>query len=348
MPSARWRLPLTMPGLLAAGILSALLHAALLGTLVQHPSTLLAPADVHRLSARWLTPPPAPQQATPNPTPAPGVAAHTARPVQTPPSPSVLPPAALSVQNTMPEPKLAIAPASSVTALGTTSGQATPPTNPVGVLAFELPVPGQMHYAVHYSDAHGSVQQAQGTLNWRHDGQRYQLQLQVMQGLHTVLRQTSEGRIGVAGLEPERFSDRRARRSEQAVHFQREHSLISFSNNSRAAQLLPGTQDRLSLWLQLAGWLAAQAPTRPLPDRVSLPVASLAEADVWHLAAQGNSRVTRADGVDSVRALPFIRAERRAFDDRVEVWFAPDLDHWPVRIRLLYPGGSGYDFVWMP
>jgi hypothetical protein len=215
-------------------------------------------------------------------------------------------------------------------------------------LALQLPAPVQMHYSVRATDAQGTVREGSGVLTWRHDGQRYDLRLDVSASGQSLLSQTSRGRIGAAGLEPERFSDRRQRRSEQAVHFQRERSLISFSNNSAETALNEGAQDRLSVLVQLAGLLAGQSSSGPIPDQLSLPVASLSEAEVWTFQSEGLKPASPADGGTPLEARLLIRAERRAFDDRVEIWLAPSIGHWPVRIRMVQGGGAGFDLIWKP
>jgi hypothetical protein len=74
----------------------------------------------------------------------------------------------------------------------------------------------------------------------------------------TLLIQTSEGTIDATGLAPTRFVDHRARRPAQAANFRRDLGTVTYSGPALAWPLLPGTQDRLSWMIQLAGVAAAE------------------------------------------------------------------------------------------
>lgn len=210
--------------------------------------------------------------------------------------------------------------------------------------SLQLPAPTQVSYRLRHTDAQGQVREGTGRLIWRHDGERYELRLQAEAGALTLLTQISRGRIGASGLEPERFSDRRLRRAEQAVHFQREREQISFSNNSPDVPLQAGAQDRLSVLMQLTAWLAAQPTSTP----VSVQVASLSEADVWTFSPEAPGFIELGTGAQPMEAIALVRAQRRVFDDRLELWLAPALGYWPVRIRLVQPGGGALEWIWQP
>ena len=87
-----------------------------------------------------------------------------------------------------------------------------------------------------------------GEVLWQQDGQRYAIRLYVSAFLIGSRSQTSEGDITPQGLAPRRYADKW--RGEQAAHFNRETQRITFSANTPDAPLLPGAQDRLSLFIQ--------------------------------------------------------------------------------------------------
>ncbi len=64
------------------------------------------------------------------------------------------------------------------------------------------------------------------------------------------------------GLQPERFGDRN--RSERAAHFDYQRGRVTFSANTPKPPLALAHQDRLSVFIQLAGLLAA-TPDRFVP-----------------------------------------------------------------------------------
>jgi len=44
-----------------------------------------------------------------------------------------------------------------------------------------------------------------------------------------------------------------------------------------------------------------------------------------------------------VKAIKLSRDPRQEFDQRVEVWFAPTLSYWPVRIKITQNSGDYID-----
>lgn len=177
----------------------------------------------------------------------------------------------------------------------------------------------------------GQKRTGTGQLQWKLDGAAYELHLQAhVLGLE-ILSQHSTGHVSNRGLEPTRFADRRGRRSEQAAHFHREKSLVEFSNNKPSAALQAGAQDRLSVLVQLAGWLMADVDRRLIGKLIALQVASTDDAQIWEFLVEGMEWVSLPAG--QFHALRLQRRPRDAFDQRLEIWLAADLGFLPVRIK---------------
>ena len=198
-----------------------------------------------------------------------------------------------------------------------------------------------LHYEVQ-AQARGVTLAGTARLDWHQDGRRYEARLELAApGLRPRV-QESTGEIGADGLVPERFSDRS--RGEQATHFDRAAGRIVFSNNQPAADWLPGTQDRLSVVLQLA-MLAAAQPARFAPGaEVVIPTATTREAGEWVFRVLGEEDLQLPGG--AVRALRLERLPRREYDQKVELWLAPGLAYAPVRLRLTNPDGGWGDQRW--
>jgi deoxyribose-phosphate aldolase len=94
---------------------------------------------------------------------------------------------------------------------------------------------------------------ARAELRWRHDGAHYEASLSLLSLLSIV--RTSKGAITPQGLEPLRYGEKITARGETAVHFQRDKGVVSFSNNKPSVALLPGVQDELSVFFQIAALL---------------------------------------------------------------------------------------------
>lgn len=200
-------------------------------------------------------------------------------------------------------------------------------------------VPGStvLRYDIH-GKAKGLNYSAHAELHWDTDGTRYNATMEIKAFLVGSRVQTSRGRITAQGLAPDRFGDKR-RNTEKAAHFDAAGQRIRFSNNAPDAPLLPGAQDRLSVFLQLAALLQA----RPQADAqgLTLPVAGTGSAEEWHFRVGDLQDLTLPTGTVSARKLT--REPRHEHDSRVEIWLAPELQHLPVRIRVTEPDGGFAD-----
>ena len=176
-------------------------------------------------------------------------------------------------------------------------------------------------------------------------GDDYRLVLEARISGLTLLIQTSEGAIDATGLAPTRLVDQRARRSAQAANFSRELGKVTFSGPAVVWPLLPGTQDRLSWMIQLAGIVAAEPEL--LADGLQIRmvvVGARGEAEVWVLRYAGRETVETVRA--TVRAVKFVRDGHSAYDTSAEIWLDPERDYFPAHATLRNSsGGSEYDLL---
>lgn len=208
--------------------------------------------------------------------------------------------------------------------------RALPPAQPPASTRLDYTVTGRIK---------GIAYNAEGQLDWTLADGRYSARMEMKVFLLGSRVQTSTGRVGPAGLIPERFADRS--RSEKAAHFDAEQSRIRFSNNAPEAVLLPGAQDRLSLFLQIAGLLQARPQAYTSGQTIEMQVAGTGDADIWRFKVGDESTLTLPAGDMRVRQL--VRLPRKEFDSTVEMWLAPDLQHLPVRLRVTQANGDVAD-----
>lgn len=208
--------------------------------------------------------------------------------------------------------------------------RALPPAQPPASTRLDYAVTGRIK---------GIAYNAEGALDWTVANGRYSARMEVKVFLLGSRVQTSTGRVGPAGLSPERFADRS--RSEKAAHFDAEQNRIRFSNNAPDAVLLPGAQDRLSLFLQIAGLLQARPQAYTSGQTIEMQVAGTGDADIWRFVL--GDEVTLSLAAGEVRARQIKRLPRKEFDSTVEMWLAPDLQHLPVRLRVTQGNGDVAD-----
>ena len=198
-----------------------------------------------------------------------------------------------------------------------------------------------MHYRIE-ATRKGLSLPATGTLQWAHDGTTYNAQLTIDAAWARSRSQTSRGQIDpLWGIQPQRFGDRN--RSEQAAHFERSRqpAVVRFSANTPDAVLTPSTQDRLSVLFQLAGWLSA-APNRwSNGDRLTVHTVGARDAQDW--VFEWGAPETLELPLGRMTAWPLRRAPTHPYDNRVELWLAPSLNHLPVRVRWTQANGDVVD-----
>lgn len=355
--------------ILLAGVL--LMHWGLLSGQASHWS-FNKPAQ-SSLSTRTIAPEPTPEP-IPEPAPKPAAVATPAPqkvaapiPKKTPPeakeskpisaatqekpaqaateSVAIKPPEIPAADNAMPpDDRISSVPTADTTTLeksldqqlteGRKPGDSATVANPVELT---FPASGSFEYNVMYATG-SQTQSAAGTLQWSSDGRTYQLLLESKALFLSLLRQTSVGSLGAAGLQPERYSDKRFRRSEEAAHFQPDKGIISFANNKPDAPWVSGAQDRLSVILQLAGIVGGD-PAKILAQRtINVPVAGTSEAEMWTFALEGQEKITLPAGTTT--AMHLVRYPRKEFDRKIELWLAPQLDYMPVRIKFVEQNGT--------
>lgn len=177
-----------------------------------------------------------------------------------------------------------------------------------------------------------------GELTWRHDGQHYDAELSVG-ALGWSRSQSSRGTLSPMGLAPLRFGDKT--RAEQAAHFRRDSKRVTFSANTPDVPLLPGTQDRLSVLLQLGAWAAGQPQATRTGSTWELLVVGARDGAVWQFRVEGPQTLDLPAG--RMDTLKLVRLPRELYDQKLEVWLAPSLQYLPVRVRLTEPNGDTLD-----
>ena len=320
--------------LLTVGVVAAHLLLLRAGPVpVPPPAPVRASTMLTRTVAVDPTPLPAPAAAEPVavPSPAPPARVPVAARQRPKPEPAGLRMAALTQQ----EPARTPVPVATVAA-------AAPARAPAGqAVAFAIPAPMRLQYKVELRQRGFSLQ-ATSELSWRHDGETYEARLAVSAPLFPTRSQRSNGRITAEGLAPERFSDKG--RSEEAAHFERDKGKVSFSNNRPDVPLLAGTQDRLSVLLQLGAMIGGAPSKFPPGATITIQTAGTHDAEPWIFTVEGDDELVLPGG--KLTALRLTRLPRKEFDLKVELWLAPGMDYAPVRLRLTQPNGDSVDQQW--
>jgi hypothetical protein len=363
--SPPWRL------LTALTALVVLVHVLLLQASPTRLGVRLDPdaARARTFATRSVEASPAPQAAPEPPAPVPAPprlrkAKPAVRPAQAPeiqPNPvlasaDIAPPAIDSIASEAlqnPPDNTAASPGGTATAAELTASLAAPGSGsatvaassalPAGprttqVTAIKLPSSIRLQYKM-TGTSKGLNYQADAELGWKNTGSQYEAFMEISALFLGSRSMTSAGLITPTGLAPTRFADKF--RTELAAHFEAEKGKITFSANTPDAPWLEGAQDRVSVFMQLGGMLAAKPEDFPAGSEITLYTIGPREADTWTFVVESEEKLQLPDG--EMATLRLTRKPRREFDQKVEIWYAPSLGYLPVRNRITQPNGDFID-----
>ncbi|MGE5648734.1 MAG: DUF3108 domain-containing protein [Bacillota bacterium] len=158
----------------------------------------------------------------------------------------------------------------------------------------------------------------------------------------TVLNLKSEGRINDLGLAPVLYSEKPWRKAMTNTHFQHENRKISFSASEAVYPYNGGEQDRASVIWQLAGIGRADVAQFRPGATFDLFVAGPRDAETWHFTVVGAEDIDTPNGklgTWHVKRLP----KPGSYDRTIDIWFAPQQEWYPVKVRETYRNGDYYD-----
>jgi len=177
---------------------------------------------------------------------------------------------------------------------------------------------------------------ASASISWKHQDNNYQLRHEIQAFLFGKRSQTSVGQMGANGLLPTRFGDQF--RQEQAAHFDRAKGLLVYSANTPSQTIEEGAQDRVSLFVQLAGALSGTPSLRGEGQQMSFQVVSAKQAEVWTFAVLGTEKLKFPLG--DFDSLKLHRLPRNEYDQKIDIWLSPAHGYLPARIRIIQANGD--------
>ncbi len=188
----------------------------------------------------------------------------------------------------------------------------------------------------------GMQYHAQAELEWHIDGNRYQARQRISAFLLGSMEQTSQGLLTPLGLQPLEFTDRRFAKR-RSVTLDWEAQQASFTPLQPATPIGPGTQDRLSVFLQLAAILHSTPDLRAAGTRLQVPTLGSRRMQIWTFEVQAPEILDLPGG-----ATPTLRLRRIPPAGEAEqalLWLDATQGYAPVRIHMEEPNGDVMDFV---
>jgi len=156
-----------------------------------------------------------------------------------------------------------------------------------------------------------------------------------------ILDASSHGSISANGLVPDKFVEKRFGKPESTTRFDRENKIIRFTESTQTYVIKGGEQDRTSATWQLIN-LARSTPEKFVNgSEWKMFVAGRRDADPWTFKVAGKETISTALGeFSSIHLIKEPPPDSK--DQQLEIWLAPSLEWYPV--RLLFSDADG-DFV---
>jgi hypothetical protein len=205
----------------------------------------------------------------------------------------------------------------------------------------ELPPPADIMLDVARIDADGTRWNGEARLSWRRSGAAYRIDVEA--GIRVVfarvnlLTLASEGTVGDEGFVPISMTEKRRGRAMTATHFNRKEGVLTFSASQARVALVPGTQDKASLPLQLAA--IGRGDPRQMSGNIAILVGEDRDANVFSFTVAGQEQIDTRLG--RLLTWHLVRPPKPgSYHSRLEVWLAPAYGWLPVQMRNVEASGA--------
>lgn len=208
--------------------------------------------------------------------------------------------------------------------------------------AIKLPPPAQLQYKAR-ADVRGLAVDGDSRIDWSWNDKQYRLSMETRTLLTGVLlSDSSEGSFDEHGLAPDNYAARRLAKGRAVARFDRTKNEIDFAGHGSSRPLQGGEQDRVSVLWQLLSMMRARPDEFAPGSHWHFFVAGHRGGDDWTFEVKEKQRLRTVFGEIDTLHLAYVPGDGTA-KTRVDVWFAPSQEWFPVRIRFSEPNGDYVD-----
>jgi hypothetical protein len=205
----------------------------------------------------------------------------------------------------------------------------------------DMPPSADITLDVARTDANGTKWSGDALLSWRVTPSSYRVQVEagisVMFAHVNLLTLVSEGTVGDEGFVPTLMTEKRRGRAMTATHFNRQDGTLTFSASAAKYPLVPGTQDKASVPLQLAA--IARGDSKQLSGKIDILVGEDRDASVFTFTVAGQEQIDTRLG--RIATWHLVRPPKPgSYNSRLELWLAPAYGWYPVQIRNVEASGA--------
>lgn len=195
--------------------------------------------------------------------------------------------------------------------------------------AIAVPAPAKMDFEVK-GKISGFGYSAKAELLWHHDGAHYAARQAIRAPIVGTRWQTSEGRIAATHLAPQKFVD--SSRKRRNIEFNPDQGTASATESGAPLVAPAGSQDRLSVFFQLAATVAADPSVRAVGRQIPIWTVATNRQEFWVFEVQEIAPIALPAG--ELPAIQLQRMPRKPDDQLAEIWLSPETGYLPVRIHF--------------
>jgi hypothetical protein len=204
---------------------------------------------------------------------------------------------------------------------------------------FNLPPTATLNYSIQ-AQLSGLQLSGNAVMKWNVSDNKFSIDTETRASLvGKILDAKSDGDIDDFGLAPVTFTEKRFRKDASTTSFNRENRVISFSTSANTYPIKGGEQDRNSAIWQLIA-VARGAHTKFKEESEwNFFVAGQHDADVWSFKVDKQESVRSPLGnLHAIHVIKLPLADSKG--QQVDIWLAPSLEWYPVRLRFTEPNGD--------
>ena len=204
---------------------------------------------------------------------------------------------------------------------------------------FSLPPTADLAYAIKARHS-GLTLDGSALVKWLAANGKYQISVESHATLlGKIQSSSSKGAIDGYGLAPVTATEKRFRKSPTTLTFNRDAGTLTFSASEVRYPLKGGEQDRASIVWQLVGNARAAAKKFNIGSSWPYFVAGRTEADIWNFKVGKTEKIATLMGtVDAIKVARLLPPGSR--EQQLDIWLAPSLEWYPVKIRFSEPDGE--------
>lgn len=205
-----------------------------------------------------------------------------------------------------------------------------------------LPPSAELNYAITARQSGFSLS-GHAVLHWHQADNQYSIATETRAMLvGKILETKSVGSIDAFGLAPSTFYEKHLRKDATTTTFDRAGNTIRYTHSTQSYPIKGGEQDRSSAtWQLVAIARAAAEKFKPGSEWVFF-TAGQHDAEPWTFKVLESEKISTPLG--AMNAVHIVKAPPPdAKGQQLDIWLAPALEWYPVRLRFINPDGSSID-----